>query len=565
MWSFVNLAIFHLLGFLLLGTTLPSQAMTHHHNFVVADTPYSRLCSNKSILTVNGQFPGPTIYVTEGDTIVIDVINRARQNITIHWHGVKQPRYPWSDGPEYITQCPIQPGSTFNQRIVLSDEIGTLWWHAHSDWSRATVHGALIVYPRKKNDYPFPIPHAEIPIILGEWWKSDIQAVLNEFLQNGGDPNNSDAFLINGQPGDLYPCSRQDTFKLSVDYGKRYLIRMVNAVMNNIMFFRIANHNITVVGSDGAYTKQLNSDYITISPGQTIDFLFVANQPPSRYYMASHVYASAGIFDNTTTTAILQYTGNYTLSSSPMLPTLPDFNDTLASTNFTGRLRSLANKKHPIDVPLNVSTKFLFTLSINLQPCVNSNCSGPFGDRLLASVNNISFTQPRIAILQAYYDRISGVYGDDFPRRPPFRFNYTADIIPRTLWRAGNGTEVRVLRYNSTVEIVFQGTNTVAGIDHPMHLHGQSFYVVGWGFGNFDKDRDPLSYNLVDPPYQNTIAVPRNGWTAIRFRANNPGVWLMHCHLDRHLSWGMDMVFITRNGRTADAKMMPPPRDFPRC
>ncbi|KAL3845848.1 hypothetical protein ACJIZ3_003251 [Penstemon smallii] len=463
MWWFLNISIFYLLGFLLLGTTLPSQAMTHHHNFVVADTPYTRLCRNKSILTVNGQFPGPIIHVTEGDTIVIDQI-----------------RYPWSDGPEYITQCPIQPGSMFNQRIVLSDEIGTLWWHAHSDWSRATVHGALIVYPRKKNDYPFPIPHAEIPIIL-------------------------------------------DTFRLTVEFGKRYLIRMVNAVMNNIMFFRIANHNITVVGSDGAYTKQLHSDYITISPGQTIDFLLVANQPPSRYYMAAHVYASAGNFDNTTTTAILQYTGNYTLPSSPMLPTLPDFNDTLASTNFTGRLRSLANKKHPIDVPLNVSTKFFFTLSINLQPCVNSNCSGPFGDRFLASVNNISFTQPRIAILQAYYDRISGVYGDDFPRRPPFRFNYTADIIPRTLWRAGNGTEVRVLRYNSTVEIVFQGTNTVAGIDHPMHLHGQSFYVVGWGFGNFDKDRDPLSYNLVDPPYQNTIAVPRNGSLvdALPFRASH--------------------------------------------
>nr|GMD50095.1 Laccase-14 [Ipomoea batatas] len=84
-------------------------------------------------------------------------------------------------------------------------------------------------------------------------------------------------------------------------------------------------------------------------------------------------------------------------------------------------------------------------------------------------------------------------------------------------------TEVRVLEYGSTVEIVFQGTNLVAGIDHPMHLHGHSFYVVGWGFGNFDKNKDPLNYNLVDPPLQNTIAVPKNSWTAIRFKANNPG------------------------------------------
>ncbi|KAH6800241.1 laccase 14 [Perilla frutescens var. hirtella] len=481
-------------------------------------------------------------------------------------HGVKQPRYPWSDGPEYITQCPIQPGSNFSQKIVLSDEIGTLWWHAHSDWSRATVHGALIVYPRQENDYPFPLPDAEIPIVLGEWWKSDVQAVLNEFIQSGGDPNVSDAFLINGQPGDLYPCSSQDTFTLSVDYGKTYLIRMVNAVLNTIMFFKIADHNVTIVGSDGAYLKPFTSDYITISPGQTIDFLLLANQSPSHYYMASSAYAVAGDFDNTTTTARVEYSGYYTLPSSPALPVLPNFTDTLASVNFTARFRSLAYKNHPIDVPLNVTTNLLFVLSINTQTCPNSDCAGPLGNRFAASVNNITFRSPRTAILHAYYEQINGVYSSNFPSNPPFPFNYTADSVPQILWESRNGTRVRVLEYNSTVELVFQGTNTLnAPIDHPMHLHGHSFYVVGWGFGNFNRTRDPLNYNLVDPPLQNTIAVPRSGWTAIRFLANNPGVWLMHCHFERHISWGMEMVFITTNGKGPNATMLPPPSDFPMC
>lgn len=48
-----------------------------------------------------------------------------------------------------------------------------------------------------------------ILVSAGEWWRSDIQNVLSEFLASGGDPNISDAFLINGQPGDLYPCSTQ--------------------------------------------------------------------------------------------------------------------------------------------------------------------------------------------------------------------------------------------------------------------------------------------------------------------------------------------------------------------
>lgn len=80
-----------------------------------------------------------------------------------------------------------------------------------------------------------------------------------------------------------------------------------------------------------------------------------------------------------------------------------------------------------------------------------------------------------------------------------------------------------MLEYNSTVELVYQGTNLVEGENHPLHLHGYSFYVVGTGFGNFDKDKDPLAYNLVDPPKLETVGIPRNGWVAIRFKASNPG------------------------------------------
>jgi laccase len=56
-----------------------------------------------------------------------------------------------------------------------------------------------------------------------------------------------------------------------------------------------------------------------------------------------------------------------------------------------------------------------------------------------------------------------------------------------------------------------------------MHLHGFSFYVVGRGFGKFDKDKDPITYNLVDPLYQNIVSVPAGGWAAMRFGAANPG------------------------------------------
>ncbi|KAK1436392.1 hypothetical protein QVD17_02171 [Tagetes erecta] len=137
-----------------------------HHTPHVKEANFTRLCKTKTILTVNGQYPGPTIYARRGDTLVVNVKNRGNLGITIHWHGVKQPRYPWSDGPEFITQCPIKPGANFSQKIILSDEEGTLWWHAHSDWSRASVHGLFVIWPEIGKPYPFPKPYVEYPIML---------------------------------------------------------------------------------------------------------------------------------------------------------------------------------------------------------------------------------------------------------------------------------------------------------------------------------------------------------------------------------------------------------------
>lgn len=46
----------------------------------------TRLCKSKSIVTVNGQFPGPRIVAREGDRVVVRVVNHVPYNITMHWY-----------------------------------------------------------------------------------------------------------------------------------------------------------------------------------------------------------------------------------------------------------------------------------------------------------------------------------------------------------------------------------------------------------------------------------------------------------------------------------------------
>ncbi|KAL9237670.1 hypothetical protein vseg_012191 [Gypsophila vaccaria] len=541
---------------------------TKTYTFVVKEASYTRLCNTKSILTVNGRYPGPTIYVHKGDTVLVNVINHSKHNITLHWHGVKQPRNPWSDGPEYITQCPIKSGAMFNQTIIFSDEEGTLWWHAHSQWARATVHGAIIIYPKLGTHYPFATPRYEVPIILGEWWISDIYDVYDEFLASGGAPNISDAYTINGQPGALYNCSSTETFKFSVHHGETVLMRFINAAINLPLFVSVSGHSLTVVGTDGAYTKPLTRDVILLSPGQTIDAILPANRTSGCYYLAARAY-STGIslpFSNATTTAIISYDEDCQSSLSPSLPTFPDYNDSNSAYSFMSSLRSLASANHPIKVPQVITHEILTTTSINLLACPsNRTCKGLNNTIIRASMNNMSFVFPNIDVLKAYYYHIKGVYLEHFPKSPPLVFDYTAEYQDLLHEVPTLTTRVKVLPYYSTVEMTIQNTNLANGLDHPMHIHGHSFYVVGIGFGNFDKHTDSKTYNLVDPPLQNTVTVLKNGWTTIRFIANNPGVWYVHCHIDRHQAWGMMTAFIVLNGKHPNSRVLPPPPDMPPC
>ena len=167
-----------------------------------------------------------------------------------HRHGIRQLRTGWADGPAYITQCPIRGGQSYTYKFSVIDQRGTLLWHAHSGWQRASVHGVFIIYPRMP--YPFSAPiKAEIPIIFGkylyfffasfdvnflffflflflfvfsncllglnagEWWNGDVDAVEDEMMLYGGGPNSSDAYTINGLPGPLYPCSNKGKIGVS--------------------------------------------------------------------------------------------------------------------------------------------------------------------------------------------------------------------------------------------------------------------------------------------------------------------------------------------------------------
>ncbi|XP_010256874.1 PREDICTED: laccase-17-like [Nelumbo nucifera] len=560
----------------LLPIAAQHSGITRHYKFEIKLQNVTRLCHTKSIVTVNGKFPGPRIVAREGDRVLVKVVNHVQNNITLHWHGIRQLQSGWADGPAYITQCPMQTGQSYVYNFTITGQRGTLFWHAHISWLRSTLYGPIVILPKRNSSYPFAKPYKEVPIIFGEWWNADPEAVINQALQTGGGPNVSDAYTINGLPGPLYNCSAKDTFKLKVKPGKTYLLRLINAALNDELFFNIANHTFTVVDVDAVYVKPLDTDTLVIAPGQTTNVLLKTKPhfPNATFLMAARPYLTGlGTFDNSTTAGILEYEpSDSSLSINSSIkklqlfkPVLPVLNDTSFVANFTNRLRSLATAEFPANVPQTVDKQFFFTVGLGTSPCPqNQTCQGPNGTKFSASVNNVSFAMPTTALLQAHFlGQANGVYTTDFPTNPPLHFNYTGTPPNNTL--VTNGTKVVVLPFNTSVELVMQDTSILGAESHPLHLHGFNFFVVGQGFGNFDPNKDPANFNLVDPVERNTVGVPSGGWVAIRFFADNPGVWFMHCHLEVHTSWGLKMAWVVMDGKLPNQKLPPPPFDLPKC
>ncbi|KAJ0520937.1 putative laccase [Helianthus annuus] len=557
-------------GFVLAFLSVTASAGIVETSFHVKNLTANRLCEDHVITAVNGSLPGPTLRVKEGDTVIVHVFNKSPYNLTIHWHGVFQRQSQWADGPEFITQCPIRPGGNYTYKFHMIEQVGTLWWHAHSKWLRATVYGALVIRPRDGQKYPFVKPYREDTIMLGEWWNANPIDVEDAAQAVGAAPANADAYTINGWPGDLFnSCRPSKIYKLDVVPGKTYLLRIINAALNNQFFFKIANHNLTVVGEDAAYTNPFPTDVIVIGPGQTTDVLLTANQSPGLYYMAAHPYASAaGVpFNANITTAILAYPN--ATQTTPILPVLPAFNDTPTAFAFSSNITALVTSPFWSPVPQKVDENMFVTIGLGLSVCgTNQTCQGIFGQRMSASMNNHSFAPPTsMSILEALFRNVSGVYTTDFPDQPPLVFDYVNvnNSFNQTLLMTPKLTSVKKLKFNATVQLVFQNTALVGIENHPMHLHGFNFYVLAQGFGNYDPVNDSKKFNLVNPQERNTLGVPVGGWAVIRFRANNPGVWFIHCHLDVHFPWGLATAFVVENGGTPESTLPPPPADFPKC
>jgi L-ascorbate oxidase len=118
-----------------------------------------------------------------------------------------------------------------------------------------------------------------------------------------------------------------------------------------------------------------------------------------------------------------------------------------------------------------------------------------------------------------------------------------------------------IVKDNELVDIVLQNTVALNGVceTHPFHLHGHKFWVHSYGTGMYDKSiSDPASnahpvlrdsvilyasaYAYFTPNLTTSNYREPCGWIKLRMIANNPGLWMLHCHIGAHALMGMNIL-----------------------
>lgn len=213
----------------------------------------------------NGQSPGPTIEVVEGDKVRIFVTNRLPEITSIHWHGQRLPN--GMDGVSGLNQPPIPPGKTFMYEFE-AKRAGTFMYHPHADEMLQMAMGMMgswVTHP--KNPKFMPVDR-DFVFLLSSY---DIEP--GSYTPRIAEMLNFNLWAFNSR---VFP----GIDSIVVRKNDRVRIRVGNLTMTNHPI-HLHGHEFEVTGTDGGWVPasarwpEVTTD---IAVGQMRAIEFIANE-----------------------------------------------------------------------------------------------------------------------------------------------------------------------------------------------------------------------------------------------------------------------------------------------
>ncbi|KAG2669759.1 hypothetical protein I3843_14G048200 [Carya illinoinensis] len=462
------------------------------------------------VIGINGQFPGPILNVTTNWNVVVNVKNNLDEPLLLTWDGIQHRKNSWQDGVSG-TNCPIPAGWNWTYQFQVKDQIGSFFYFPSLGFQRAAGgYGGVIINNREVIPLPFGTPDGDITIFISDWYTKSHKE-LRKDVEKGTDLGVPDGILING----LGPYRFDEAVvpdgiayqTINVEPGKTYRLRVHNVGISTSLNFRIQDHNLLLVETEGSYTVQQNYTDMDIHVGQSYSFLVTMDQNASHdyYVVASSRFVNSSALVRATGVAILHYFNSLGPVSGP-LPDLPNEYDSYFSMNQARSIRwnVSAGAARP-----NPQGSFKYGQITVTDVYVILNRPPELIDgKWRTTLNGISYLPPSTPLKLAQQFNLLGVYKLDFPNRLMNR-------PPKMDTSLINGT------HKGFMEIIFQNNDTTV---QNYHMDGYAFFVVGMDFGVWTENSRG-TYNKWDGVARCTTQVFPGAWTAILISLDNAGLW----------------------------------------
>jgi len=381
------------------------------------------------------------------------------------------------------------------------NQVGTYWYHSHTQGQYPDgLRGPLVVHDP---NFPYHFDE-EITMTFSDWYHDQMPTLLNYYQSPADVSNNS---IAPGQApipeSGLINDSQNNT--IHVKPGKTYLIHMIDMANFPGVAVYFDGHPFTTVEVDGTYTEKhyLGDQNLRIAPAQRWSVLITTKNDTSKNFVIFATLDVNMLFPLTGVPTIPGWNGNTTAwlvydDAKPLPP-----QKTFYSFDFFDDVALIPYDRAPLLEPVDRR------ITMSLQ-------SATIDGIARFTINDITYLPPRVPSL---YTALS--VG-----------NYSTNPLVY-----GVNTNPFVLQYGEIIELVINNRHENL---HPMHLHGHQFQVLERSYPDTGEWPGTYSANVSATPIRrDTVMLNKNGYSVWRFRADNPGVWLFHCHIEYHVTSGL--------------------------
>ncbi|KAK5117615.1 hypothetical protein LTR62_005038 [Meristemomyces frigidus] len=478
------------------------------------------------------RYPGPCVQACWGD---------AFNGTTIHWHGIRQLNTTEADGVPGITQCPIAPGDNFTYTFT-ARQYGSSWYHSHYSLQYADgAAGPLTIHGPDSGDWDEP----KFPILMTDWGhNSAFEAIWSGTLNNQSTLLNGRGNITRFHNSIKHELPIPNPYNISVSSTKvsgrpqRYLLRLINTSFESFFTFAVDNHTLTVISTDFVSIHPYVTNNVTIGIGQRYNVILTAqpiNSSARSFWMRA--YRPNCFFLDRQGDPGYEKAGLVFYDGATAEPDSSVAGWPIVDAETTACHDEPYDKIHPI-VPWIVSPKAAKeedSLVVQaykdpgLFPLATFSIGGEdfnplaidYSNPTVLNLANDGLWPPRWVVFPENYTETDWVFlvlkGTQGPADPPSRSRFRDP-----------------------------GARQVSSTEHPQSRAVDVPPLTFLTVANNTFSLETANLKFDNPPRRDVVLLPANGYAVIAFRTDNPGSWLMHCHIAQHASFGLALQILER-------------------